>query len=736
MKTFAAMLRRLEPLGVLSITLAAPLASIGLTGCAALAALSAPTMARADDDGAPAALPLVSPLFSDNMVLQRGRPVVVWGWTQPGQAVVVSIGGKSAVTNGDAQGKWTAKLPALPVGGPYTMTITAAEKTQSPTARVSVLPRGPYLEHQAIQTYGSQSGAIQTQSRGVTLGNILVGDVWVCSGQSNMEMGIGNVTNAAQEIASADYPQIRLFTVQKTTAQSPRQTPVATRWDICTPQTVRAAVGWNGFSAVGYFFGHELYNNLKVPIGLIHTSWGGTPAEAWVSGEALQTMPDYKAAVTQMQETQRANSRDAHAFVDKTAAWYSRNDPGTQSKWNSDTHEDADWKTIKLPGAWEQAGIGELAAFDGVVWFRTAFDLPAGAEGQTCKISLGTIDDRDTVWINGTQVGGMNDYAASRVYAIPAGVLKPGKNVVAVRVLDTGGEGGFTGQPGQMAVTSPSGLNLSLAGAWKYKIGTPLGSAQPLPLADSPNTPTMLYNGMIAPLLPYGIKGAIWYQGESNAGRAYQYRTLLPTLIEDWRARWHEGNFPFYIVQLANFQQTAAQPGDNDWAELREAQSLTSAHVPNAGLAVTIDIGDAGDIHPKNKQDVGKRLALAALAQTYGEKIEYSGPQYKAMKIEDDKVRLTFTHIGGGLTTHAAGPSDTPASLQGFAIAGEDHKFVWAEATFNGNAVLVSSPNVPHPVAVRYAWAVNPICNLYNKAGLPASPFRTDDWPGVTVKNK
>ncbi len=559
MKTLATTLRRLRSLGALSSTLAAPLASMGLTGCAALAVLSAPIVARADD-AAPAALPLVSPLFTDNMVLQRGRPVVVWGWTQPGQTVTVSISGKSAKGIGDAQGKWTAKLPALPVGGPYTMTVAdqgkeglvSQNRPRTARAMLPALPRGPYTTAEAM-------------TRTISLSNILVGDVWVCSGQSNMEMGIGNVTNAAQEVASADYPQIRLFTVKKDIAQSPRQT-LSGQWDICTPQTVRAG-GWNGFSAVGYFFGRELYNNLKVPIGLIHTSWGGTPAEAWVSGEALQTMPDYSDVMTRMANAQ------------------------------------------------------------------------AGAN-----------------------------------------------------------------------------------------------TASPKP--NNPNAPTVLYNGMIAPLLPYGIKGAIWYQGESNAGRAYQYRTLLPTMIEDWRARWHEGNFPFYIVQLANFQQAATQPGDNDWAELREAQSLTASHLPNAGLAVTIDIGDAGDIHPKDKQDVGKRLALAALAQTYGEKIEYSGPQYKAMKVEGDKIRLTFTHTGGGLTAHAAGQPDTPSPLQGFAIAGEDHKFVWAEATINGSAIVVSSPTVPHPVAVRYAWAINPVCNLYNRAGLPASPFRTDEWPGITVKNR
>ena len=732
MNMLATALRRLAPLGALPAALCGPLVSAGFAAAVCGVALTTTTAARAQDAPAnPANLPLVSPLFTDNMVLQRGRPVLVWGWAEAGKTVTVGIAGKSANAVCDAQGKWTAKLPALPVGGPYTMTVSVPQNEggASPGRRREArainasLPRGSYTNGVA-------------GPRAVTLVNILVGDVWVCSGQSNMEFGIGNLNNAAQEIAAADYPQIRLFTVKKAVAQTPQQT-LSGSWDVCTPRTVTVGA-WNGFSAVAYFFGRELYNNLKVPIGLIHTSWGGTVAEAWTSGDALQTMPDYKAVVTQRMDAQRAGGQNAHAFADRMTAWYSQNDPGTQNKWDLSAFEDADWKPINLPGAWEQSGIAELANFDGIVWFRREFAVPDGAQDKPCQISLGSIDDRDTVWVNGIRIGGMDDYAANRVYAIPPGVLKAGRNVVAVRVLDTGGAGGFTGQPTQMRLAMAGSPGMSLAGEWKYKISAPLANtkAVPMPITDNPNVPTVLYNGMIAPLLPYGIKGAIWYQGESNAGRAYQYRTLLPTMIEDWRAHWNEGKFPFYIVQLANYQQAPAQPGDSDWAELREAQSLTASHVYNTGQAVTIDIGDANDIHPKDKQDVGKRLALAALAQTYGAKIEYSGPQYRSMKVEGDKIRLTFTHGIGGLVARPSDQSAASAMLQGFAVAGEDRKFVWADAKIDGNAVVVSAPTVPHPVAVRYAWANNPVCNLYNKAGLPASPFRTDDWPGVTVKNK
>ena len=673
---------------------AAPLATAATLSCTLLT----PAPAHAAD-AAPANRPFLSPLFSSNMVLQRDCPLPIWGWTTPGAAVKVMIHNQAVTTKAGADGKWMALLKPLKAGGPFMLMVDGPVKS--------------------------------------TLNNVLVGDVWICSGQSNMEMGIGNVNNAKQEIADADYPQIRLFTVKKSIAMEPRPgldvdpSQLMGSWSVCSPQTVGVG-GWNGFSAAGYFFGRELYKNLKVPIGLIHTSWGGTVAEAWTSADALQTMPDFKPAVAQMLAARGDAAQGEHSMAEKMFAWYMKNDPGTTAKWDGDGFNDADWQTMNLPTAWEAAGIPELAQFDGVMWFRREFDLPAGAEGKACKLHLGPIDDRDTTWVNGTPIGGMDEYNLDRVYNIPAGVLKPGKNSLAVRVLDTGGAGGVNGKPEQMFVEVPGADNIALAGAWKYKIGVPLAKTTPLPImvSNNPNVPTVLYNGMIAPLLPYGIKGAIWYQGESNAGRAYQYRTLLPTMIQDWRTRWNEGDFPFYIVQLANYQQSSPTPTEDAWAELREAQLMTAEHLPNTGIAVTIDIGDAGDIHPKNKQEVGRRLALAALAKTYGEKREYSGPEYKSMKVEGGKIRLAFAHTGGGLMLKNDG------SLTGFAVAGEDHKFAWADAKIEGDTVVVSSSTVSSPVAVRYAWHINPVSSLYNKAGLPASPFRTDTWPGVTVNNK
>ena len=626
------------------------------------------------------AKPFLHPLFTDNMVLQRGVSAPVWGWAEPGAKVSVSVAGKSAMAVTGADGKWMAKLPPLPVGGPYTLTVT-----------------GP-----------------QT----VTLQNVLVGDVWICSGQSNMQMGIANVNNAKAEIADAEnYPQIRLFTVPNVPSYRPLET-VGGKWDVCTSQTV-AANGWGGFTAVGYFFGRELHKKLHIPIGLIHTSWGGTIAEAWVSGESLKTMPDFAPAVKQIEAVDV--SKNGEDFGRHMADWYTKNDPGSAdgANWEKAEADASAWKTMALPNAWESAGLPD---YDGVVWFRKEITLPDSFAGKAAMLHLGPIDDRDTTWVNGVKVGAEEVYNAERNYKIPAGVLKPGKNTIAVRVLDTGGAGGLYGKPEQMSLTADGETALSLAGDWLYNASLPLSKAAPVPMQaiNNPNVVTVLYNGMIAPLVPFGIKGAIWYQGESNAGRADQYQVLLPTLIKDWRSQFGVGAFPFYIVQLANFMAQDTEPKNDAWPLLREAQTLTAQHVPNSGIALAIDIGEAGDIHPKNKQEVGRRLALDALAQTYGVKVEYSGPVYKSMKIEGSAVHLTFDHIGGGLMAKDGEP------VKGFAIAGEDGKFVWADAKIEGKTVVVSSPQVTKPTAVRYAWANNPVCNLYNKDGLPAVPFRTD----------
>ena len=623
--------------------------------------------------------PFLHPLFSDHVVIQRDVPLPVWGWTEPGQRLKVALAGQSVETTADASGKWLVKLGPYPAGGPHVLAVT-----------------GP---------------------KSVEVKDILVGDVWICSGQSNMEWTVSSSNNAEKEIASANHPRIRLFTVPKKIALEPTDT-VEASWKVCSPETV------GGFSAVGYFFGRELERELGVPIGLINSSWGGTVAEAWASAGALEAMPDFRKALEQVRAEKGEEGKPPVKFETAMASWWKKNDPGSaeQPTWADPKFDATAWKTMKLPGHWEQGG---LPGFDGLAWFRKEITLPEAWDGKPATISLGPIDDRDTTFVNGVQVGQRNEWNVPRNYKVPAGVLKAGRNVIAVRVLDTAGDGGFAGEDKALKLTisgEDKAEPISLAGDWAYKASTPMASLStpPEPFGANPNKVTVLYNGMIAPLKPFPIKGAIWYQGESNAGRASQYRTLLPTMIRDWRASFEVGDFPFYIVQLANFLPVKKEPGESQWAELREAQDYTTRALPNVGLALAIDIGDAADIHPRNKQDVGRRLALNALATAHGQDIEFSGPVYKTKEVKGSAIRLTFDHLGGGLVAKGS------EKLEGFAIAGEDGKYVWADATIDGDAILVSSPKVEKPANVRYAWADNPVCNLYNQAGLPAIPFRTD----------
>jgi len=483
-------------------------------------------------------------IISDNMVLQQGSNTPIWGWADPCEQIVVKFGISNIAWGGvaDANGNWMVKIDAGKSGGPYEMTIEGKNT--------------------------------------VTVKNILVGEVWVCSGQSNMEFTVKLTKNSAEEIADANnYPQIRNFNVGKKVIYTPMYN-CSGKWQVCSAQTA------GNFTAVGYFFGRELNKQLNVPIGLIHTSWGGTPAESWMSKEYLENDPNFQPILKRFEEI-------------------SANYPELKKKYQE-----------------------ERQKYDSIA-------PKLRAEGKPLPPR-------------------------------PEEPIGPGH------------------------VYSPMGL----------------------------------YNGMIVPIIPYGIRGAIWYQGESNAWRAYQYRTLFPTMIKNWRDKWGQGDFPFLFVQLANFEATSPQPQESDWAELREAQLMTLS-MPNTGMAVMIDIGEANDIHPKNKQDVGKRLALWALAKTYGKTIVYSGPIYTLMEVQGNKTILHFDHVGGGLVAKGD-------SLKGFTVAGADKKFVWADAKIEGNTVVVSSDKVSVPVAVRYAWAKNPVCNLYNKEGLPATPFRTDTWPGIT----
>ncbi len=480
--------------------------------------------------------------FSDNMVLQQGMKVPVWGTAAPGENIRVHFNGQTAKTTADSDGKWMVRLEPMMAGGPFKMLLVG--------------------------------------NNNVLFENVMVGEVWVCSGQSNMWWTVKASNNAEQEIADAKYPKIRLFTVPAAMAAEPTSN-LNSKWVECSPETVPT------FSAAAYYFGRELFKSLNVPIGLIHTSWGGTPAESWTSLAVLKSDPDFDAIVKRYD--------DQIAGYEKVKTEY----PGLLAQWEKDAET-------------------------------------AKAEGKPAP-------------------------------------------------------------------------------------------EKPKEAAYNPWIPSSLYNAMIAPLIPYGIKGAIWYQGESNAARAYQYRKLFPDMIKNWRKDWGEGDFPFLYVQLANWAPSPPEYNDT-WAELREAQTMTLS-LKNTGMALAIDIGDTGSIHPTNKQEVGRRLALNALAIAYGKKLVYSGPIYRAMEPEYGTIVLVFDHLGGGLVAK-------DGDLKGFTIAGADRKFVPAQAKIVGNTVVVSSPEVKDPVAVRYSWKINPGGNLYNKADLPASPFRTDDWPGVTADKK
>jgi sialate O-acetylesterase len=639
----------------------------------------------------------VPSMIGDNMVLQQGPRARIWGTAQAAERIKATFVGQTMHAIADSQGRWQMFLGPVKAGGPYVLTISG--------------------------------------SNTLTFNNVLVGDVWICSGQSNMEWPLVDATGGAEAIAQANYPEIHLFTVQKNTATSPLE-DVKGRWVVTTPDQVQQ------FSAVGYFFGRELYQRLKRPVGLIHTSWGGTPAEAWTSYNALASIPDLKPILDRYQKSLETLPQRHQDYERALATWEQTNlyvDPGNQGEvlgYADPALKAADWNQMKLPQFFETAGL----RIDGAVWFRKDIDLPASWTGKDLLLNLTAIDDFDVTYFNGTRVGSTgnetpNSYLTPRRYSIPGSLVQAGRNVIAVRVFDRAGEGGFgrTDLMSLSAVGSKETEAISLGGLWSYKVELELepkkpdyGSRPERPGPTNQNSPSVLYNAMIAPLTPYAIRGAIWYQGESNAGRAYQYRALFPTMIRDWRTAWAQRDFPFYFVQLPNWRSATAEPGDSDWAELREAQMMT-LRTPQTGMAVSIDLGDMNELHPRNKFDVGKRLAAWALAETYHQKVEPTGPLYYSFSVQADMIRVKFKHVGGGLKT----PDGEP--LKGFAIAGADHKFVWADARIRGDSVIVWSKDIAHPVAVRYAWADNPVCNLYNQAGLPASPFRTDDWPGVTA---
>lgn len=622
-------------------------------------------------------LELASP-FGNNMVLQRDAPITIWGWADAGQSVTVSMKNNSGTTEAADDGSWRIVLPPIAIGDPFEVTV-------------------------------------RSNGNSKVLKNVVAGEVWICSGQSNMEWKVVDSADAENEIANGDHPMIRHLKIRNVTRLSPQTRVANSGWQVCSPETVE------NFSAVGYHFAKRLHKDLQVPIGLVNTTWGGTVIEAWIEGKVLGAHPDFAEVVRKL-EAEAADTKKAARLAADAAAWQEELQAvlaGEPESYHPTDFDDSKWKTIPVPAYWEQKGY---KAFDGAAWYRRQVELPENWLGKPLRLSLGTIDDIDMTYVNGQKIGETTGWNVERRYEVDAETNQSRTLSIAVRVTDSGGGGGMVGAEDDYSVSIDGEEPIALAGKWKMQLEPATKELGPAPSTDTGgyNTPTGLFNAMVNPLIPFKARGVIWYQGESNADRGRQYQTLFPMLINNWRDKWQD-DMSFYWVQLANFRAPAAQPYDSDWAELREAQTMTLS-LPKTGQAVIIDIGEAYDIHPKNKQDVGDRLARIALAKDYQKDVKYSGPMYRGMTVEGGQIRLGFD-FSAGLTSSDGGP------LKRFEIAGDDQKFYWADAEIDGNDVVVSAEEVASPVAVRYAWAENPEGrNLTNETGLPASPFRTDNW--------
>ena len=613
-------------------------------------------------------------LIRDSMVLQRDTKIKIWGWASPNEKIKVKFNNKDFKTTAGSDGKWNVFLPAMKAGGPYVMNIDA--------------------------------------SNHIALKDILIGDVWICSGQSNMvhQMSLHSVLYA-DEVASANNPLIRQFWVPNTTNLSgPQNDLQGGVWKSATTKDI------GEFSAVAYFFAKKLFDKYHVPIGLINASWGGVPIEAMMSEDAFKEFPDILNTIQKNKDTAYINGLIRRPPTGNSGS--RPEDKGLAQKWFDTSYVPKGWRVITIPGYWEDQGIKDL---DGVVWYKREIDVPASIANASAKVFLGRIVDADALYINGKQVGNTTYQYPQRRYSVPTGVLHPGKNLFVIRVTNNAGKGGFV--PDKPYYLVAGNDTVDLKGYWQYKVGLvnqpfrgPGGGGGGIAFQ---NQPSALYNSMIAPLVGYAIKGVIWYQGESNTGRSAEYAKLQPAMMNDWRSKWNQPTAPFLYVQLPGFMDYNYQPTESQWAQFREAQ-LKSLSVPNTAMAVAIDLGEWNDIHPDRKKEVGERLALAAEKIAYGENIVYSGPLYQSQQIDGNKIILTFSNTGSGLITIDG------EELSEFAIAGADKKFVWAKAKIEGDKVIVWNDAVSNPVYVRYAWADNPVNpNLYNKEGLPASPFET-----------
>lgn len=611
------------------------------------------------------------------MVLQQNQKIMVWGWADKNEKIVLTFRDRTYRATPNESGEWSVKLSQMEAGGPHQMIVAGMENK-------------------------------------IVISNILIGDVWLCSGQSNMEWQVNQSQNAKQEIQNAKDNKIRHFKIAHAYSEFPIDTLTGGAWQECSSESV------GDFTAVGYFFARELRKHQDIPIGILNISWGSSKIQAWMDAKSLglKNSPFAVSPIAEYIEKEKELNRTNLSKQLDTLPFEDIGKLRNVAVWAQPAYPDDDWKTMNLPVLWESEGYSEL---DGVVWFRKEIFLSEEEAKYDIQLHLGMIDDTDSTYVNGKFVGSMvMAYDKIRIYKVPASFLKKGRNVITVWVEDVGGSGGIYGEKKSMFYKTNK-REESLCGHWKYKVGKVL-----LNNINEPNkVPTLLYNAMINPVKNFPIKGVLWYQGEENANKkeAYEYRDLFQKMIALWRVAWN-ADFPFLWVQLANFQSVSDDPNrPSNWAVLRESQSK-ALQLPNTGQAVAIDIGDTWDIHPKNKQDVGLRLSLIARKIAYQEDIVFSGPVYKSMVVEGNKIRLKFNHIGSGLTAN-----DGAEILESFIVAGKDRKFVWAKAIIEGDEVVVWSDKIKHPKSVRYAWSNNPNkINFYNIEGLPAVPFRTDAW--------
>lgn len=613
-------------------------------------------------------------IFGDNMVIQQNRKVPVWGVSTPGERVAVEFAGTTTVTQAGNDGKWMLRLPVMKAGGPFEMKVSAG-------------------------------------GTAITFHNVMTGEVWIASGQSNMQFTLSNTTNDQAVLQQADNPYIRMFTVQQETGMAPLSDVVPSAWRVCNPATA----GY--FSAVGYYFAKSIFEARYVPVGIVNSSWGGSAAEAWTSAETLTNLADFKdKMLTLDMDTARWNARvvrskqleQERAILAKTAQ------EGTRQGVHLPAYNDAAWKQTEYPLNMEKLS---MPGHWGFVWFRKEVELPVAAANTPLTMTLPIYSDEHNIYFNGTPIAHVEKNSSVK-YTIPAALVQAGRNSIAIRMRTYFG----TGRLGDASVPTPliepanKQWQVSIGGKWKHHAGIEPKLAY---WQDYFNTPTVIYNAMIAPLMPFAIRGVIWYQGESNVGKANQYYTLFPALIDDWRRHWEQDNFPFLFVQLASIKKQGST--DMKWALLREAQDRT-LRISNTGMATAVDLGLKDDIHPKNKKDVGARLSLVARKLVYGENIVSSGPVYESATINGSTMRIRFSSTGSGLIARDSG------SLKGFLIAGEDKIFYPAVAAIEGQEVVVRSAKVASPMAVRYSFESWPDGNLYNREGLPAPPFRTDNW--------